>query len=79
MPRVSRRLYLLGTLMRVNGDKALVAAKNIPRLSDKVVDAKAREIGYVSNVFGPVKSPFVIVRLTRSVSLREGVEVYGMR
>ncbi len=79
MPRISRRLYLLGTIVRVSEDKALVAVKNIPRLADKVVDAKAREIGYVSNVFGPVKTPFVMVRLTREVSLREGVEVYGMR
>jgi len=72
-------MYVLGSVIRVHRDRLLLSAEEVPRLAEKVFDAKEREIGYVSNVFGPVSSPFITVKLTGDVELREGAEVFGKR
>jgi len=79
MPKITKKRYLLGRVYRSERNKILVKADTIPRLADKVLDNKLREIGYVSNILGPVSSPLVVVKLTRDVEIPEGVEVYGTR
>jgi RNA-binding protein len=40
----------------------IVRAVNIPRIGEKVYDGEMRLIGFVYDVFGPVKSPYVSVK-----------------
>lgn len=79
MPKITRKRYLLGVVYRVDKGKILVKAKSIPNLADKVLDHKLKEIGYVTNIIGPVSSPFVVVKLTKDVEPAEGMEIYGQR
>lgn len=79
MPKISKKRYLLGTVYRLDKGKLLVRAKSIPNLADKVLNHKLKEIGYVTNIIGPVSSPIVVVKLTKDVELAEGMEIYGQR
>jgi len=44
------------------GRMILVKATTAPPINSKVFNNKGREIGYVYDVFGPVKAPYVLVR-----------------
>jgi len=37
-------------------------AENLPRIGDRVVDENLKTIGTVSDIFGPVSSPYIAVR-----------------
>lgn len=54
----------------------MVKAYSVPNLAAKVYDGKGREIGYVSNVFGPVSSPFVSLKVLDRDEVEEGEAVY---
>ncbi|MDW8084597.1 MAG: hypothetical protein RMI49_05305 [Candidatus Caldarchaeum sp.] len=71
-----RRLKLLGEIIRIGKTSVLVKAYSVPRLASKVYDGKGREIGYVSNVFGPVSSPFVSLKVIEGKDVAEGDAVY---
>ncbi|MCS7110135.1 MAG: hypothetical protein NZ956_01520 [Candidatus Caldarchaeum sp.] len=72
----ARRMKLLGEVLRVGKSKVLVKAYEVPRLAAKVYDGRGREIGYVSNVLGPVSSPHVSVEVVEGRELKEGEAVY---
>jgi len=40
----------------------IVKAERLPRIGEKVVNEKLEEVGTVSDVFGPVSSPYVAVK-----------------
>jgi len=44
------------------GKMILVKANTAPPINSKVFDSKGREVGYVYDVFGPVKAPYVLVK-----------------
>ncbi|MCS7133807.1 MAG: hypothetical protein RMI43_02080 [Candidatus Caldarchaeum sp.] len=71
-----RRMRLLGEVLRVGKSKILVKAFEVPRLAVKVYDRRGREIGYVSNVLGPVSSPHVSVKVVEGREVKEGEALY---
>ena len=40
----------------------VVKAEVIPRIGEKVVDEKLKQVGRVADVFGPVSKPYVAIR-----------------
>ncbi len=48
----------------------LVKASFAPRVGEEVFDARKRPLGRVRRVFGPVKSPYVMVEPHQEPSLR---------
>ena len=42
----------------------IVKVENIPRIGETVVDEDLKPIGKISDVFGPVSSPYVAVKPT---------------
>jgi len=37
--------------------------ENVPKIGDRVVDEKLKHIGDVGDVFGPVSSPYAVVKV----------------
>jgi len=79
MPKARRGTLPIGVVARVSSDRVLLAALQIPRLAEQVYDSRLKEVGYVSNVFGPVDSPLLTVKLTSKAKLVEGQELFGRR
>ncbi|MEM2872192.1 MAG: hypothetical protein QXX19_06245 [Candidatus Caldarchaeum sp.] len=75
-PAVSRKYQLLGEAVRVDEGSVLVRALSAPKLVAKAFDSRGRTIGYVSNVFGPVATPFVKIKTVEGLEVREGEPVY---
>ncbi|MEM4302956.1 MAG: hypothetical protein QXQ70_03540 [Candidatus Caldarchaeum sp.] len=75
-PPSSRRLLLLGEAARVGERSIVVKARVVPRLAAKVFDSRGREVGYVSNVFGPVAGPLVSVKPVAEKTVKEGEPLY---
>lgn len=48
----------------------------IPKLGQKVFNEEMNEIGYVSNIFGPISSPFVEIRVNNESLLSKIMKVY---
>lgn len=49
----------------------------IPELGEAIYTADGRAVGFVSDVFGRVESPYVVVRLTSEQSVLElGMSLY---
>jgi len=40
----------------------VVKAEVTPRIGEKVVDQKLKQIGKISDIFGPVSKPFVTIK-----------------
>ncbi|NYT01822.1 MAG: RNA-binding protein [Methanosarcinales archaeon] len=59
----------LGNALHVVQQKLIVrgAGESIPRANSPVIDRSGSRIGKVYDVFGPVKSPYIVVRLNRGV------------
>ncbi|MBS7625065.1 MAG: Gar1/Naf1 family protein [Candidatus Bathyarchaeia archaeon] len=45
------------------GNKVIAKVNSTPKIGSTVFDAKKRPIGVVSDVFGPVKSPYIEIRV----------------
>ncbi|MEM0349577.1 MAG: Gar1/Naf1 family protein [Candidatus Caldarchaeum sp.] len=71
-----RRLKLLGEVLHSRRDYLVIRAYTVPRLGDKVYNGKGREVGYVSNIFGPVSSPYVAVKPAAEAEVVEGEALY---
>ncbi len=53
----------IGMVLHVSRSKSLILrAESIPRFGQEVVDSKLRPVGKVSDVFGPVKRPYIAVK-----------------
>ncbi|MEM4189239.1 MAG: hypothetical protein QW544_01815 [Candidatus Caldarchaeum sp.] len=66
----------MGEAARVDEKSILVKAHLLPKLAAKVFDNRGREVGYVSNVFGPVAGPLVSVKTVAGKIVREGEPLY---
>ena len=56
-------MHRIGKVLHVSNTKnAILKAKNIPRIGDKVVNEKIKAVGTVFDVFGPTSSPYVAVK-----------------
>ncbi|MEM1574348.1 MAG: hypothetical protein QXF09_00610 [Nitrososphaerota archaeon] len=52
------------------------ANMKIPKLGQKVFNEEMHEIGYISNVFGPISSPFIEVKINNNELLSKIAKVY---
>ena len=55
MRKIGRVLHI------ASSKKAVIKAERVPRIGEPVFDEKRRQIGAVSDVFGPTFSPYVEV------------------
>jgi len=56
-------LQRIGSVLHVTSiNNMILKAESIPRIGDKVVDEKLKDVGTVFDVFGPVSSPYVAVK-----------------
>ena len=78
MPTLRRGLTRLGTLLHSLAGELVLKGENVPSLGAKVYDENLDPAGYVSNVFGPVKSFFVAVKLTTDKRYGPGAKFYLM-
>lgn len=52
-----------GRVLHVIKSKMILVKANIaPPINSKVFDSKGREVGFVYDVFGPIKSPYILVK-----------------
>lgn len=70
------KLKLLGEVFRISKGLVVVKAYTVPKLTAKVYDGKGREVGYVSNIFGPVASPLVALKPVSDKEFSEGDALY---
>lgn len=60
-------MKLLGRVMNTfEPDKAIVKAKDVPEIGAEVYDENMRVIGYVQDIMGPVRSPYVSVKIYKN-------------
>ncbi len=59
----------LGTALHVVQNKLIVRrdGADLPKIGSVVVDRKSSKIGKVSDIFGPLKRPYIIIRPSRGV------------
>jgi rRNA processing protein Gar1 len=56
-------LQRIGCVLHISSSgSAILKAKKLPRIGDKVVDEKMKPVGTVSDIFGSVSSPYVSVK-----------------
>lgn len=54
-----------------------ISSKNPPKLGSKVVNSRGNLLGVVTDVIGPVNSPYAVIKpLTNNLSLNQLEEVY---
>lgn len=60
-------LQRLGNVLHTSSSRNLILKTKItPKLGSKVVDEKLKSIGTVLDIFGPVSSPYISVKPTKS-------------
>ena len=72
-------LRLLGVVQDISHDgKLIVKARFAPRMKEIVRDNLKREVGRVSKIFGPVRSPYIAIEPQRQLKTLAvlGKEVY---
>ncbi|MEM2910705.1 MAG: hypothetical protein QXO01_06560 [Nitrososphaerota archaeon] len=78
MSRLKRRPVALGILLYSVGNEVILKGGSVPRLGAKVYDEELNHVGYVSNVFGPVDSHFVAIKLTTNKQYSQDSKFYTM-
>lgn len=54
-----------GKILRKINDKMILArAEKAPKINAKVYDSKGKIIGNVYEVFGPIKNPYILIRVS---------------
>jgi len=60
-------MRLLGKVMNVSEpDKVIVKAREVPEIGAEVYDENMRVVGYVQDVMGPVKGPYISVKIYKN-------------
>ncbi len=68
---------VLGEVLKIVREYAVVRASIMPSLMEHVYDLKGSHIGHVSDVFGPVEGFYVVVRIdTRAPRLAPGEKLF---
>ena len=55
-------LRALGRVLHVASRGLVARADQIPKLGQMVFDSKGKQIGSIFDIFGPVKSPYVVIK-----------------
>ena len=74
--RLGRALYVLGSVLIVRSDRPL----NVRKVQNAIVVAKGKKkVGKVHDIFGPVSSPYVSVKIFQGVSERRLLKLLGRK
>ncbi len=60
---MSGTYVVLGEVLKIVREYAVVRASILPSLMEHVYDLKGSHVGHVSDVFGPVEGFYVVVRI----------------
>ena len=72
--RLGRALHVLGSVLVVRSERPL----NVRKVQNAIVVAKGKKkVGKVHDIFGPVSSPYVSVKIFQSVSERRLLKLLG--
>lgn len=55
-------LHVRGKGLHTTSRGLVVRADQAPRMGQTALDSKGKRIGNVSDIFGPVKSPYVVIK-----------------
>jgi rRNA processing protein Gar1 len=55
-------LYVRGKGLHTTSRGLVVRADQAPKMGQMALDSKGKRIGSVSDIFGPVKSPYVVIK-----------------
>jgi len=64
-------LRRMGKVINVRGNNIIVTANFAPKTFSAVYDSTFKLIGWVIDVFGPVNTPYIRVRLVSDISLSD--------
>lgn len=78
MSNVKRKLILLGKAIHNVSGELILKGENVPRLGDRVYDKEMKDVGYVSNIFGPVNSFYISVKLKENIPYEKGSKFFIM-
>ncbi|MCL7384745.1 MAG: hypothetical protein LZ158_00030 [Thaumarchaeota archaeon] len=78
MSRLKHGPVLLGILLHNVGNEAVLKGKVVPRLGVKAYDEELNYVGYVSNIFGPINSHFVAIKLITDKKYPQSSKFYIM-
>jgi len=78
MSKLKRGPVFLGILLHNVGNELVLKGKAVPRLGVKAYDEELNDVGYVTNIFGPVNSHFVAIKLTTDKKYPQGSKFYIM-
>lgn len=56
----------------------IVLAENLPSFYSDVYDENNRKLGYVLDIIGPTKSPYVVVRAMKRIKIKKNTRVYEL-
>ena len=74
--RLGRALYVLGSVLIVRSERPL----NVRKVQNAIVVAKGKKkVGKVHDIFGPVSSPYVSVKIFQGVSERRLLKLLGRK
>lgn len=66
-----------GTVLRVSRRGIVVRASQAPKLGQDVFDGRRKRVGTITEIFGPVASPYVVVKPASGLSGREAEGLIG--
>ena len=67
----------LGKVLHVTGRGAVVKVEHLPKLDDPVCDKGGKKIGNAGDIFGPVRSPYLLIKPARGVTKERLVSLIG--
>ena len=68
-------MQLLGKVLHLVSRGMVIQSGEAPRLGEAVLDSKKRKIGNVSDIFGPVNSPYLLIK---PVSILSRADMEGL-
>lgn len=73
-------MRLLGRITHLGSKGGILKARVAPKVGQPVFNSKKKRIGNVYDLFGPVKSPYVIIKPASGISAESllGVSAYVM-
>ncbi len=76
-PAETGRAELLGKVLHVVRQGMVVKAIIQPKMGRSVLDRKKRRIGNIIDIFGPVKSPYVLIKPATGMSQKDQSDLIG--
>ena len=63
------------TIMQRLDNQLVVRMQGLPKLKSKVFDGSGKNVGKIVRIFGPVKSPYGLVAITKPVEGGEDLSI----